>query len=143
MPESPDARIIGVDVARAAALLGMMAGHVFDGLDDEGARTASTLITVGRSAATFALVAGASVALTPGGRPAARGRERSAVSGGLVVRALLIGVIGLALGSLGERNGIDGILPFYAVLFLLAVPLLGRPRRLEGRLVRSPTPAGG
>lgn len=49
------------------------------------------------------------------------------MAGGLVVRALLIGAIGHALGMLGQLNDVEGILPFYAVLFLLAVPLLGCP----------------
>lgn len=56
-----------------------------------------------------------------------QGHVRTAAAGGLVVRALLIGAIGLALGMLGQLNDVDGILPFYAVLFLLAVPLLGCP----------------
>jgi uncharacterized membrane protein len=121
------ARIVGVDVARGAALLGMMAVHVLDSFDAQDAPTATTLVAAGRSAATFALVAGVSVALLSGGRHVVRGSERTAVAGGLVVRALLIGAIGLALGALAERNGVDGILPFYAVLFLLAVPLLACP----------------
>ncbi|OZM79352.1 heparan-alpha-glucosaminide N-acetyltransferase domain-containing protein [Pseudonocardia sp. MH-G8] len=121
------ARIVGVDVARGAALLGMMAVHVLDSFDAQDAPTATTLVAAGRSAATFALVAGVSVALLSGGRHVVRGSERTAVAGGLVVRALLIGAIGLALGALAESNGVDGILPFYAVLFLLAVPLLACP----------------
>jgi uncharacterized membrane protein len=126
-PAPPRARVVGVDVARGAALLGMMAVHVLDSFDEQDAPTATTLVAAGRSAATFALIAGVSVALLSGGCHAARGPARTAVAGGLVVRALLIGVIGLALGSLSEANGVDGILPFYAVLFLLAVPLLGCP----------------
>jgi hypothetical protein len=62
-----------------------------------------------------------------GGRRVVQGRDRLAVAGGLVVRALLIGVIGFALGMLTQESGVEGILPFYAVLFLLAIPLLGLP----------------
>jgi hypothetical protein len=36
----------------------------------------------------------------------------------------LIAAIGLTLGYLGEHNGIEGILPTYGLLFLLAIPLL-------------------
>ncbi len=118
----------GVDVARGVALLGMMAVHVFDTFD-HGAPSASTVIAGGRSAATFALVAGVSVAFLSGGRSVVQGRARSATAAGLAVRALLIGAIGLLLGLTG--TGIDVILVFYAVLFLLAIPLLGlRPRVL-------------
>jgi uncharacterized membrane protein YeiB len=120
-------RVIGVDVARGTALLGMMAVHVFDITDDQGAPTPTGVIAGGRSAATFVLIAGVSLAFLSGGRQVVRGRARTAVAGGLVVRALLIGAIGLALGALAEFNDVEGILPFYALLFLLAVPLLGWP----------------
>ncbi|OLT13705.1 hypothetical protein BJF78_21265 [Pseudonocardia sp. CNS-139] len=117
----------GVDVARGAALFGMMAAHVYDILDDQGAPTTATVVTAGRAAATFVLLAGVSLAFMSGGRHVVQGWERTAVAGGLVVRALLIGAIGLALGILGPLNDVAGILPFYAVLFLLAIPLLGWP----------------
>lgn len=119
------ARITGVDVARGIALLGMMAVHSFDVLDEGGAPTTATIVAAGRSAAAFVVIAGISLAFMSGGRQVVRGQERVAVSAGLVVRALMIGTIGLTLGLLGDLNGVDGILPFYAVLFLLAVPLLG------------------
>lgn len=129
----PTTRITGVDVARGTALLGMMAAHSFDVLDEQGAPTAATVVAAGRAAATFVLIAGVSLAFMSGGRCVVRRRERAAVSAGLVVRALLIGAIGLALGLLGDLHGVDGILPFYAVLFLLAIPLLGcRPAVLAG-----------
>jgi uncharacterized membrane protein YeiB len=89
------------------------------------------VIAAGRSVATFVLVAGVSLALMSGGRTAVRGSDRNAVATGLAVRALLIGAIGLMLGFFAQANGIYGILPSYAVLFLLAIPLLGlRPLTL-------------
>lgn len=122
------ARVGGVDVARGLALLGMMATHVFDTLADDGSPTVSALVASGRSAATFALVAGVSVAFLSGGRGGVRGRDRTASAAGLAVRALLIGVIGLLLGL---TDAVEVILPFYALMFLLAVPLLPlRPRAL-------------
>jgi uncharacterized membrane protein len=118
-------RVIGVDVARGLALIGMMATHVFVTLDDNGNPTVANIVAGGRAATTFVLVAGVSLAFLSGGRRGVCGRERVAVSAGLVVRAVLVGAIGLALGYLSEANEINGILPFYAVLFLLAIPLLG------------------
>jgi uncharacterized membrane protein len=120
-------RVVGIDVARGLAVLGMFATHVFPTLDDNSDPTISHVVAGGRAAALFALVAGVSLAFLSGGRRGVHGRERIAVSAGLFVRAVLVGAIGLALGHLGEANGIDGILPFYAVLFLLAIPLLGAP----------------
>lgn len=123
-------RVLGVDVARGVALFGMMAVHVFSTFHSDGTPTAATFIAGGRSAATFALLAGVSLAFLSGGRHIVHGRTRTAVAAGIAVRALLIGAIGLALGYTQQ---IDVILPFYAALFLLTIPLLGlRPRVLAG-----------
>jgi uncharacterized membrane protein len=118
-------RVIGVDVARGLALIGMIATHVFGTLDDNDDPTVAHVVAGGRAATMFVLVAGVSLAFLSGGRRGVHGRERVAVSAGLVVRAVLVGAIGLALGYLSDANGIYGILQFYAVLFLLAIPLLG------------------
>jgi uncharacterized membrane protein len=119
-------RVIGVDVARGLALFGMMATHVFDTFNDDGTPTAATVIASGRSAATFVLVAGVSLAFMSGGRTVVHGRDRTAVAASLTVRALLIGAIGLALGY-AQVYQLNVILPYYALLFLLAIPLLGLP----------------
>ncbi|MCW2695355.1 MAG: hypothetical protein JWR62_440 [Modestobacter sp.] len=122
------ARVSGVDVARGLALFGMMATHVFDTIADDGSPTTATVVAAGRSAATFALIAGVSVAFLSGGRRGVHGRDRTAAAAGLAVRAGLIGAIGLLLGTVGS---VEVILPFYALMFLLAVPLLPlRPRTL-------------
>jgi uncharacterized membrane protein len=120
-------RVIGVDVARGLALIGMMATHVFGTLDDNDNPTIAHVVAGGRAATTFVLVAGVSLAFLSGGPRGVHGRERIGASAGLAVRAVLVGAIGLALGYLSDANGIFGILQFYAVLFLLAIPLLGFP----------------
>ena len=87
----------------------------------------------GRAATTFVVVAGVSLAFLSGGHKPFTGTERRGAAAGLAVRAMVIGAIGLALGLLGEFNGIDGILPLYGLLFLFAIPLLGcRPLVLIG-----------
>jgi uncharacterized membrane protein len=124
-------RVVGVDVARGLALIGMIATHVFGTLDDDGDPVTAHVVAGGRAATTFVLVAGVSLAFLSGGRRAVRGWERVAVSAGLVVRAVLVGVLGLAASVLSEANGIDVILQFYAVLFLIGILLLGcTPRAL-------------
>ena len=120
--------MVGVDVARGLALIGMMATHAIATLDVNDNPTVATVVASGRAAATYVLVAGVSLAFLSGRRTAVRGRERIGVSAGLVVRAVLVGALGLALGYLGQFNGVDGILPFYGLLFLLAIPLLGCAR---------------
>jgi non-ribosomal peptide synthetase-like protein len=124
-------RVLGVDVARGLALLGMMAVHVFPTFGADGSPTAATIIAGGRSAATFALLAGISLTFLSGGRRAVRGRARTAASAGIAVRAVLIGVIGLGLGYTEQA---EVILPYYAALFLLALPLLGLDRRILATL---------
>ncbi len=124
----PKPRVAGVDVARGVALFGMMATHVLDTFDDSGPTT-TTVIAGGRSAGTFALLAGVSMAFMSGGRQGVHGPARTATSAGLAVRALLIGAIGLLLAI--TDTDVDVILPAYAVTFLLAIPLLGlRPQAL-------------
>lgn len=115
-------RLGGVDATRGLALLGMMAVHVLPGTAADGSASTSALVAGGRSAATFAVLAGVGLALATGAtRPPTGARwHHSAVSIG--VRALLIGAIGLSLGY--ADHGVAVILPYYAVLFLLAIPLL-------------------
>ena len=116
----------GVDLARGLALLGMIAVHVFESSTDQGP-TATGLIASGRAAATFALVAGISVAFLSGGRRILHGRPRRAAAAGVAVRAAGIGAIGLLLGYAG--SDLDLILAYYAVFFLCAIPLIGLPPR--------------
>jgi uncharacterized membrane protein len=93
-------RVVGVDVARGLALIGMMATHAFGSVEDNDDPTLAHLVAGGRAATTFVLVAGVSLAFLSGGRTPVHGRERLGASAGLAVRALLIGVLGLALGYL-------------------------------------------
>jgi hypothetical protein len=75
------------------------------------------------------MVAGISLAFITGGRHPVQGRDRRATAVGLIVRALLIGAIGLALGY--ASPDLTVILPYYGLYFLLAIPFVGlRPRTL-------------
>lgn len=115
-------RLVGVDVARGVALLGMVAVHVLPRLGDDGEQTLVRTITSGRSAALFAVLAGVGLALAAD-RWLWRGRLV------LVVRAVGIGAVGLALGALD--SGVAVILAYYAALFVLVQPFLSwRPRPL-------------
>ncbi|MXG89537.1 hypothetical protein [Nocardioides flavescens] len=102
------ARLVGLDVARCLALLGMVAAHV---LDD------SPLVD-GRASALFAVLAGVSLVLL----------DRRTTRRGIAVRAVLIALLGLALGELD--TGIAVILTYYGVLFVLGLPFLRLPARV-------------
>ena len=132
VPAKRTDRQFGVDVARGVALLGMIAVHVFDTFDKHGEPTLSTEIAAGRASTLFAFVAGISLAFLSGGRRGVEGRSRVAASVGVAIRALLIGAVGLLLGdALGDSTQVEIILPYYGLMFLLAIPLLGlRPRIL-------------
>jgi len=127
-----DRRLAGVDAARGVALLGMMATHVFPPFDAPGDSSAAYLVASGRAAALFAVLAGVGLALATGGTRRPRGRSWAAAAAGLTVRGLAIGLIGLLLGFSGTPVAV--ILPYYAVLFLLAVPLIGLPRGVVAAL---------
>lgn len=126
------ARVIGVDVARGIALFGMMAVHSFDSFRDNGTPSVATVIAGGRSAATFVFLAGVSLAFLSGGRACLQGNRRTVAAAGIAVRGVLIGLIGLALGSL--RAPAEVILPFYGLMFLLSIPLLWLSSRTLARI---------
>jgi uncharacterized membrane protein len=136
-------RLVGVDVTRGIALLGMMAVHVLPERDPDGSVSTSYLIAAGRSAAAFAVLAGVGLALVTGGTRPRSGRLWTASGTGLAVRALAIGSIGLGLGY--AHSGVAVILPYYAVLFVLAIPLLtlrARALAVLGLLVAIVVPVG-
>ncbi|WP_461473956.1 heparan-alpha-glucosaminide N-acetyltransferase domain-containing protein [Microbacterium sp. HJ5] len=118
-------RIAGVDLARGLAVLGMFSAHLL-WIDDPFSWTdASTWVAVveGRSSILFATLAGVSIGLATGGAaPPARGDALTTARLRLVVRAVLLWVIGALLILTGVPVYV--ILPAYALLFLLAVPLI-------------------
>jgi uncharacterized membrane protein len=116
-------RLVGLDVARCLALLGMVATHVLLDRGPDGDLTVSHAIAGGRAAALFAVLAGVTLALITGRREPVVGRERAARSAGIAVRALLIALLGLYLGALG--SGLAIIFTYYGLLFLFGLPFVG------------------
>lgn len=114
-------RLLGIDLARAVALLGMMATHTMDLVDAAGDPQPVGLIA-GKAAALFAVLAGFSVELST--RRYGRWRDAAA---SLAVRGLLISILGLVLGSLSSSIAV--VLVNYGVLFLLAPLVLRLPAR--------------
>ncbi len=121
---APAGRLVGVDLARCLALLGMMTAHVVSSEDPAapGGISVAHQIVSGRSAALFAVLAGVSIALVT-----ARPHPRDRVA--LVARSAVLAVLGLVLG--GVPSGVAVILCYYGVLFLAALPVL---RWSAGRL---------
>ncbi len=117
------ARLVGLDVARALALLGMIATHMLPPATAAGELTWTQDLAGGRASALFAVLAGVSLALMTGGRTPMRGRDRWVASAGLAARALLIALIGLVIAT--QDTGLAIILTYYGVLFLLGIPFVG------------------
>ncbi len=117
---SPATRVVGVDLARLVALVGMFAAHLVSPLDPGAPGGVDPLFQVaaGRSSALFALLAGVGIALATRDVAADPWRHRLR----LVVRAVLVAAVGLVLGGL--PSGLAVILTFYGVLFLCALPVL-------------------
>ena len=120
---SAPARLVGLDVARALALLGMMATHLLPSVAPSGEQTWVDELATGRASALFAVLAGVSLALMTGRRTPLRGGDRVRASLGLAARALLIALIGLMLAT--QDTGLAVILTYYGVLFLMAIPFVG------------------
>ncbi|GHD48859.1 acyltransferase [Mycetocola manganoxydans] len=109
-------RIDAVDIARGLAILGMFAAHAMPRADE------SELLVDGRSSILFATLAGVSLGLLSGGSdPPARG-SRGRIVQVVLIRALFVFLLGLLLWTLGSEIAI--ILDYYAVMFLLVLPLL-------------------
>ena len=118
-------RLMGVDAARGVALLGMMAVHSLYQYDQAGRPTLSYAILAGRAAAAFAVLTGLGIAFMTGRRRVGLAAGRATVAA-LGVRALVIAAIGFALGYTDASLAVV-ILPYYAVMFVLAIPLVFLP----------------
>ncbi|GAB2603289.1 hypothetical protein GCM10009696_05900 [Kocuria himachalensis] len=119
-------RLVGVDAARGLALIGLIAVHILPEENDAtGDPTWSYLLFAGDSAALFALLAGVGLALSTGKTRPHQGRQLVADRIGLAVRAALIACVGLLIGyAMPEDASANGILLFYGMFFLLAIPFL-------------------
>ncbi|HKY46354.1 MAG TPA: heparan-alpha-glucosaminide N-acetyltransferase domain-containing protein [Acidimicrobiia bacterium] len=120
-------RLIGVDAARALALIGMMSVHLLPGTDPDGSASAAYLISSGRASALFAVLAGVGLALANGATRPPKGKERLTAAAGIVGRAAVLGLIGLFLGDLD--SGVAVILVNYAFLFVIAAAFIGMDAR--------------
>jgi len=129
-PQRPG-RVIGLDVARALAVFGMLGAHVGGVPADVVASPSSWLGAVhGRSSVLFAVLAGVSLSLLTGRTVAPAGEELVRARTRILVRAAWVFAIGVALEALG--TDIDIILGVYGILFVLALPFL---RWSPGRLL--------
>lgn len=128
-------RIVGVDVARAIALVGMVAVHIdqstFLGLDSTSWRAGDLPFAyrhlAGTASALFCFLAGVAIAISSGclgNKPA-----RSGSIGQLLGRAFVVGYLGWLITT--DETRIAVILIYYSVMMLFMAPLV----RLSGKVL--------
>jgi len=116
-------RILGVDLARGLAVLGMFGAHIGVTKDVDLSQPSTWLGVVhGNSSILFALIAGVSIAILSGGSRPLSGVELLQARTRIFARAALIFAIGGLLQLLGTNVLV--ILPVYALLFVLSLPFL-------------------
>ncbi|XBH20950.1 heparan-alpha-glucosaminide N-acetyltransferase domain-containing protein [Jonesiaceae bacterium BS-20] len=127
-PKPQKKRILGIDLARGFALIGMFTAHF--GLDTSvefaDPSTWGGLVN-GRSSILFAILAGVSLAIITGRTSVYSGQKLADARVKILVRALCIFVLGEILTSLNSYIAI--ILQSYAVLFVIALVCLRLRRR--------------
>jgi uncharacterized membrane protein YeiB len=115
-------RIVGVDIARALAIIGMVMVHVGP-TGGEGVTGRLYALPHGRASLLFVLVAGVGVSML--GRSPTTGPGRFRLT--LLWRAALLLPVGLALQLLD--HGVNVILQTYALLFVIALAAHALPDR--------------
>ncbi|MEU5427864.1 DUF418 domain-containing protein [Streptomyces olivoreticuli] len=117
------ARLAGVDLARGLAVLGMYAAHVGPDPSDGGPVGFLMELSHGRASALFAFLAGFSLLLITGRRTPRTGRAGRQAVTRILIRSAVLLPLGTALTMTGTP--VDVILAFYALYFVLALPLRG------------------
>jgi hypothetical protein len=109
-------RIVGVDVARGLAIIGMFLAHTIPRPEE------SELLVDGRSSVLFATLAGVSLGIMSGAENPLQRGNRTDFLLGVFFRAVCLFLLGGILGSL--ESGVAVILDFYAFMFLMLMPAL-------------------
>lgn len=116
-------RIMGLDVARALAVLGMVGAHIGSAPEFDFARPETwSGIVHGRSSILFAVLAGISIALMTGRTRIPEPERMPGIRLGLIGRGAAIFIIGIALELLGTPIAV--ILTVYGLLYVAAIPFL-------------------
>ncbi|MEU1621363.1 DUF418 domain-containing protein [Streptomyces sp. NPDC005722] len=114
-------RLVGLDLARGLAVLGMYASHVGPDPPGGGPVGWAAEMSRGRSSALFALLAGFTLVILTG-RPEPRtGRAGRQAAGRVLIRSAVLVVLGGVLTALD--TSVNVILAYYGLALALALPL--------------------
>lgn len=125
---SQSKRILGIDLARGFALIGMFTAHfgLTTSVEFSDPSTWGGLVN-GRSSILFAILAGVSLAIITGRTAPFKEKKLADARAKILVRALCIFVLGTILTALNSYIAI--ILQTYAALFIIALVCLRLRRR--------------
>lgn len=125
---SQSKRILGIDLARGFALIGMFTAHfgLSTSVEFSDPSTWGGLVN-GRSSILFAILAGVSLAIITGRTAPFKEKKLADARAKILVRALCIFVLGTILTALNSYIAI--ILQTYAALFIIALVCLRLRRR--------------
>ena len=117
-------RLVGVDAARGAALIGMVAVHTLSPANADGDLSVAWALSSGKSSALFAVLAGVGLAFMSGRTEPPRGAAWRRASIAPIVRAVLLVLIGCLLGAITSPEDAKVILPYLGVMFLASIVLM-------------------
>lgn len=117
-------RIMGLDVARALAVLGMVGAHVATTAEEVRVFEPDTwnALVHGRSSILFAVLAGISISLMTGRTRIPRRDDLPRLRLNLIGRGAAVFVIGIVLELLGTPVAV--ILTVYGLVYVAAIPML-------------------
>ncbi|QGV77231.1 DUF418 domain-containing protein [Streptomyces ficellus] len=119
---SSTGRLVGLDLARGLAILGMYAVHVGPEPSYAGGAVGWAMEAArGRSATLFAVLAGFSLVILTGRPEPKTGRAGRQAAGRVLIRACFLVALGYVLSAFD--TDVLVILSYYGVLFVLALPL--------------------
>lgn len=134
VPPARQRRLVGIDLARFLAVLGMFNVHLgVPFTDDDEFILRVFEASSGYSTALFTFLAGVSLAMLSGRQQVSAGRHLREARKRIAIRAVLMILLGLVLAYLTDATGflLTVIIAFYGTYFLMALPFLGlRPRGL-------------
>jgi uncharacterized membrane protein YeiB len=115
------ARLVGLDLARGLAVVGMFTAHLAPDPAFGGTSAFFAELSRGRSSALFAVLAGVTLAFLTGRTVPKTGRAGTHAVVGVAIRAGVLIVLGTLLTRMDTPIAV--ILPYYGLCLLLALPL--------------------
>lgn len=119
-PRPSRRRLVGLDVARGIALIGMIAIHTMTSDDGDGNMSLAWILALGKASALFAVLSGVGLAFITGRRAVPRGWLAPRMSLVTVVRGTVVLLIGLLLGAFVPGAEVMVVLPYLGVMFIVA-----------------------